>query len=171
MKTHLTLAIAAGFGLALPTATFAQKNKAPAPAAETRKPEAASAPAAEAKASAKTLPMNARVDMMDASAKTFTTKRLKDGVEVKHMVTATTEIKNGDAAAKFEDIKVGDWVGGLRMRKGQNEFEVVKITKFGAKPAKAAKVKDEAKPTGSEAAPKTEKIEAKDATKAEAKKP
>jgi hypothetical protein len=77
----------------------------------------------------------------DAKAKTFTMKR-KDGVEVKHVVTATTEIKNGDAAAKFEDIKVGDYVNGLRLKKSETEYEVVKITKIGPPPPKKEKVEE-----------------------------
>lgn len=138
MKTLFTLTLAAAFGLALPTAAFAQKKKKAeaAPAAEEKKPEAASAPAAEKKPATKSLPMNARVDAMDASAKSFTMKR-RDGVEVKHVLTDTTEIKNGDAAAKLEDIKVGDWVSGLRTKTGENQYEVVKITKFGPRAAKA----------------------------------
>ena len=86
--------------------------------------------------------MYTRVDSLDAKAKTFTMKR-KDGVEVKHVVAATTEIKNGDAAAKFEDIKVGDYVSGLRNKKSDTEYEVVKITKIG--PATPKKEKKEAK--------------------------
>ena len=38
--------------------------------------------------------------------------------------------------AKFEDVKVGDWVSGLRIKKSDTEYEVVKITKFGPKTEK-----------------------------------
>jgi len=88
--------------------------------------------------------MRARADSIDAKAKTFTQKR-RDGVEVKHIVTATTEIRNGDATGKFEDIKVGDQVNGLRLKKGETEYEVVKITKYGP-PAPKAEKKEEKKP-------------------------
>ena len=57
----------------------------------------------------------------------------KDGKVVKNNVIDTTEINNGDAAAKFEDIKVGDTVNGLRIKKNEagTEYDVVKITKIG----------------------------------------
>ncbi len=92
----------------------------------------------------KPLPMHSRADTIDAAAKTFTMKR-KDGVEVKHVVTDKTEIKNGEAAAKFEDIKAGDFVNGLRLKKSDTEYEVVKITKIGPAPEKKAKVEGDKK--------------------------
>jgi hypothetical protein len=84
--------------------------------------------------------MNSRADEIDAAGKSFTQVN-KDGKKVKHIISDTTEIKNGDAAAKFEDIKVGDTVSGLRNKKNADgtEYEVVKITKFGAKAPKAEK--------------------------------
>ena len=100
--------------------------------------------------------MNARADEIDAAGKSFTQKN-KDGKLVKNIVTATTEIKNGDAAATFEDIKVGDTVGGLRTKKNADgtEYEVVKITKFGPK----AEKKDDAKPAKKEDAKPAKKAE------------
>src|SRR4030095_6193228 len=122
MKKLIFLSLTIALSLGLSAGAFAQaKPKAtPAPAA---------APAAEkpAKKANGPVPMYTRVDSIDAKAKTFTLKRKGDGVEVKHIVTATTDIKNGDAAAKFEDIKVGDYVSGLRQRKGETEWEVLKI--------------------------------------------
>ena len=47
--------------------------------------------------------------------------------EVKFVVTDKTEIKNGYAVAKFEDIKVGDFVSGSRLKKSETEYELVKI--------------------------------------------
>jgi hypothetical protein len=141
MKKLIVCSLTVALSLGLSAGAFAQaKPKAtPAPAAE--KPKTAEK--AEKKAD-RPLPMHTRVDSIDAKAKTFTQKRLKDGVEVKHVVTATTEIKNGDAAAKFEDIKVGDYVNGLRLKKSDTEYEVVKITKIG--PPEPKKVKEEKKP-------------------------
>jgi hypothetical protein len=133
MKKLFTLATIA---LALPAISFAAPKKEAAAAAT----EAAKAPAkaaADAVKPARPLPMHARADAIDAGAKTFTMTR-KDGVAVKHVVTATTEIKNGEAAAKFSDIKVGDFVNGLRNKKSDTEYEVVKITSFGPAPAKKA---------------------------------
>lgn len=131
------------FGLAIVAspAAFAQaKKKEPAaPAAAPAGAPAADAKKPEAKA-AKPLPMNARADEIDAAGKTFTQVN-KDGKKVKHVISDATEIKNGEAAAKFEDIKVGDTVAGLRNKKNAdgNEYEVVKITKFGPKAPKADK--------------------------------
>ncbi len=110
----------------------------PAAATEQVKPDKKPREAKTADETApKALPMNARADTIDAAGKTFTQKR-KDGVEVKHMVTEKTEIKQGDAAAKFEDIKMGDQVSGMRMKKSDTEYEVVKITKFGPATKKMA---------------------------------
>jgi hypothetical protein len=87
----------------------------------------------------KPLPMHTRVDAVDTKAKTFTMKRKADGAEIKHTVPSGVEIKNGDADAKFEDIKVGDYVSGLRKKKSATEYEVVKITKIGPAPVKQKK--------------------------------
>jgi hypothetical protein len=148
----LLFTLTASFALALSPAAFAQaKKKEPAKPAEPAAPAAPAAPAkpaADAKA-AKPLPMNSRADEIDAASKSFTHVN-KDGKKVKHVLTDTTEIKRGDAAAKFEDIRQGDMVAGLRIKKNADgsEYEVVKITKFGppakkadAKPADKAKAK------------------------------
>ena len=132
MKTLFTLLTVVAFTVP----AFAQAEKKPAkkmPAEKTAdKPaetKAAEKPAEEK--TAKALPMNSRADEIDAAGKTFTTKR-KDGVLVKHVVTDKTDIKQGDAGATFGDIKVGDTVAGSRLKKSDTEYEVVKITKFGA---------------------------------------
>ncbi len=140
------------FGLALVAspAAFAQAKKkeaakpAEAPTAPAAPAAPAAAPAADAKKpdakAAKPIPMNSRADEIDAAGKSFTQVN-KDGKKVKHIVSATTEIMQGEAAAKFEDIKVGDTVAGLRNKKNADgtEYEVVKITKFGPKAPKADK--------------------------------
>ena len=136
----LLFTLTCGIGLLVSPAAFAQaKKKEPAKPAEA--PAAAPAAAeekkpAEAKAS-KPLPMNATATEIDAAAKTFT-HVTKDGKRVKHTVSDATTIMQGEAAAKFEDIKVGDQVSGLRNKKGTDgtEYEVVKITKFGVKAPK-----------------------------------
>lgn len=139
MKNLFTLATLSAVALALPISSFAApKQEAAAAATEIKK--AADKPvaaAANAVKPARALPMHSRADAIDAAAKTFTMTR-KDGVSIKHVVTATTEIKNGEAAAKFEDIKAGDYVNGLRNKKSDTEYEVVKITSFGPAPAKKA---------------------------------
>ena len=105
-------------------------NKASAPAAT----PAPATPAAKI-AVAKPMAMYSEVATIDAAGKSFTHKN-KDGKEVKFVITDKTEIKNGDAAAKLEDIKVGDYVSGSRLKKSETEYEVVKITKFGPKTEK-----------------------------------
>ncbi len=133
--------------LASPAAFAQAKKKDPAAPAPAAPATPAAAPAADAKKAdakvAKPLPMNARADEIDAAGKSFTQIN-KDGKKVKHIVSATTEIMQGEAAAKFEDIKVGDTVAGLRNKKNADgtEYEVVKITKFGPKAPKADKPAD-----------------------------
>jgi hypothetical protein len=159
MKLIRSLSILTAFAVIVPTAAFAAEKKAakkeaaaPAtPAAEAKKP----APAAEAKPAAekagkagKALPMYARVDSIDPSTKSFIHKS-KDGKETKHVLSASAEIKNGGAEAKFEDIKVGDTVSGLRVKKSDTEYEITKITKFGPAAPKekgAKKAKEGDKP-------------------------
>jgi hypothetical protein len=144
MKVTRSLSIIAAIAVVVPSASFAAEKKAAkkegaAPAAETKKSDAK--PAAEA---GKPIPMYARVDNIDASHKSFVTKR-KDGFEIKHVLAASAEVKNNGADAKFEDIKIGDYVSGTRIKKGENEYEVVKITKFGPAAPKKAKEGDAAK--------------------------
>ena len=136
MKKLFTLATLSALALALPVSAFAKAKAAAqtaptAPAATAKnaaeKPMAAAADAVKA---TKPIPMYVKVDAIDAATKTLSHTKV-DGVVVKNVVTATTEIKNGEAAAKFEDIKVGDTVSGLRLKKSPTEYEVVKITKFG----------------------------------------
>lgn len=133
MKKLLTILTLTAFAAA-PATVLAAKKEAAAPAA----PAAEAKPAIakpEAKPAAPTVvkpsPMNTKVDTIDAAAKTFTHTNKKDSKVVKFVVTATTEIMNGEAPAKFADIKVGDTVSGLRIKKSDTEYEVVKITKFG----------------------------------------
>ena len=137
MKTQILILLSA---LTLPTSILAQAKKPePGAPAATAKPAEATKPAdaapkkEEAK-NARPLPMNSRVDEIDAAAKTFT-QNTRDGRKVKHFITSKTEIKQGTSSAKFEDIKVGDMVAGSRIKKTADgtEYEVIKITKFGAK--------------------------------------
>ncbi len=132
MKKLLTILTLTAF-VALPATTFAAPKKE-TPAA-TPAPAAPAKPATAKPAAPKSLPMYSHADSIDVAAKSFTTKR-KDGVEVKHVLTATTEIKNGEAAATLADIKVGDYVSGSRIKKSETEYEVVKISKFGPKAEK-----------------------------------
>ena len=140
MKKFLTIITLTAFAAVPATLLAAPKKEAAAPAAE--KP--AEAKPAEAKPAAvkapKPMPFSAEVTTIDAAGKSFTHKN-KDGTEVKFVVTETTEIKNGEAAAKLEDIKVGDTVSGSRLKKSDTEYEVVKITKFGVKEKKERKEK------------------------------
>jgi hypothetical protein len=140
MKRTLITFVVASLVMGLPAAFAAKK----APAASGAKSTTTPAKVAEA---AKPLPMHVRADSIDVKAQTFITKRKTDGVQVKNVVTAQTEIKNGDAAATLADIKVGDYVSGSRIKKSDTQYEVVKITKFGpptevpASKAPAAKAK------------------------------
>ena len=143
MKRLSTLLTISALALGLSATGFAAEKKAKP--AEPAKPAEAAKPAPEKVAGeGKPIPMDAEVSAIDAAGKSFSHKN-KDGKEVKFVVTAKTEIKNGAAAAKFEDIKVGDWVGGMRLKKSDTEYEVLKITKFGPK---AEKKEGDKKPEG-----------------------
>ncbi len=133
MKKLLTLLTLTALAT-LPATTFAAAKKEAAPAA-TPAAKPAATPAPKPAAAAKAMPMYSEVSTIDVAAKTFTHKN-KDGKEVKFVLTDKTEIKNGDAAAKLEDIKVGDYVSGSRLKKSETEYEVVKISKFGPKAEK-----------------------------------
>ncbi len=135
----LTLGAALAFGS---QSAFAQAKKKPAEPAAPAADAAKAAEVAKPKTD-KPLPMFSRADEIDAAGKTFTQVN-KDGKKVKHVVTDKTEIKNGDKEAKFEDIKVGDTVSGLRLKKDDTEYDVVKITKFGPAVKKPAAPKADA---------------------------
>jgi len=140
MKKLLSIVALSALVIGAPTASFAAPKPKPAPAA-TPAPAPAATPAA-----AKTIPMHSQVATIDVAGKSFTHKNA-DGKEVKFVLTDKTEVKQGKAEAKFEDIKVGDWVSGLRIKKSDTEWEVVKITKFGPLEKKGeGKPGDKAKP-------------------------
>jgi len=84
--------------------------------------------------------MHTTVDSVEASSKSFTHKN-KDGKVVKYVTTSKTQFKNDGKEAKFEDIKVGDEVNGLRLKKSDTEYEVVETTYIGAPKPKAPKPK------------------------------
>ena len=144
MKKLLSIIALTALVAGLPAGLFAAEKK---PKATPAAPPAAT-PAATP-APGKPIPLYAQVTTIDAAGKSFTHKN-KDGKEVKFVLTDKTEIKNGSAAAKFEDIKVGDWVSGLRLKKSETEYEVLKITKFGAKTEKPAGATPSASPKPAE---------------------
>jgi len=149
MKRLLHLLTLGALLASLPATGFAAEEK-PAkkkPAAEPAKKPAEKPAEAPAKIAGegKAIPMYVRADAIDAAGKSFSMKK-KDGVEVKHVLTAETTVMNGEAPAKLEDIKVGEYVSGLRKKKSDTEYEVVKITKFGAAAPKKEKSESEKKP-------------------------
>ena len=149
MKRILTLISLSAMALALPVSSIAaEKEKAAtttkkaADKALTDTKAAADKAVTDTKAAAekalggaKPIPMHVRADAIDAKTGTITMKR-KDGVEVKHVISDKTEIKNGEAAATLADIKTGEFVSGLQVKKSDTEYEIVKITKFGPAPDK-----------------------------------
>ena len=143
-KQFITLVAAALFSTSLVPwnpAHGAAAEDGSAPEKVAGLPKAAATPAATTgKDELKTLPMNSRADVIDVKGRFFITKR-KDGVEVKNVLTETTDIKQGPAPALFEDIKTGDYVSGSRRKVSDTEYTVVKITKFGPRVSK----KDSAK--------------------------
>ena len=163
-KLLFTLTLAGALALGGQSA-FAQAKKKPATPADAvtavadKAKAAADAPKAAAEAvkpKKDTIPMYVRADEVDATAKTITQVN-KDGTKAVNTVTAKTEIKNADKEAKFEDIKKGEWVSGLRKKTGENAYEVVKITKFGPKAEKPAGEKKPAEKKGEAPAKPTAK--------------
>ncbi len=153
MKRLLNLIAVIVVGITLPANLLAADKKTAAEKTADAAKKAAEKPAVPADTSpaklvgeGKAIPMHVRADAIDTTARTFTMKR-KDGTEVKHVLTDATTISNGEAPAKLEDIKVGEFVSGLRKKRSETEYEVVKITKFGAAPEKKPK-SDAAKPAG-----------------------
>ena len=142
-KLIFTLTLAGALALGSQSA-FAQAKKKPAAPADA--PAAAEKPKAAADAT-KPMPMHTVVDSIDASGKSFTHKN-KDGKEVKYVTTAKTEFKNDEKEAKFGDIKVGNEVNGMRLKKSDTEYEVVKTTYIGAPKPKAEKPAGTEKPAG-----------------------
>ncbi len=136
MKFVFLLNMIAALCLGLPTEVIAADPtpKKDAPATAAADSNKAATPAAPAKT--RPIPMYSRVDSIDLTNKTFTTKRKKDGVEIKHVLPATAEVRNNKGPAKFGEIKVGDWVAGSRIKKSETEYEIVRITKFGPRAAK-----------------------------------
>jgi hypothetical protein len=142
-KLIFTLTLACALALGGQSA-FAQAKKKAAEAAAEKPKAAAEAAKPDAAKTDKPIPMYVRADEIDVAGKSIT-QVAKDGKKSKNVVTATTEIMNGDKAAKLEDIKVGDYVSGNRKKTGDGVYEIVKITKFGAKAEKPA---GEKKPEG-----------------------
>ena len=130
MKKLLTIIALTTLVAGLPAGSFAADKKSKATPSGTPAATPAATPAP-----AKPIPLYSQVTTIDTAGKSFTHKN-KDGKEVKFVLTDKTEVKNGSAVAKFEDIKAGDWVSGLRIKKRDPEYEVLKITKFGPKTEK-----------------------------------
>lgn len=131
MKKLLTNSIVAALVYGLSTTTFAAETKM-------KKDAPAAAPAAEAKAAdvkppespkekkAGPLPFQGKVDTIDADGKKFTTKN-KDGKMNTFNITDKTVITKDDAPAKFADLKIGEVVRGTRIKKGEGEWDAVKV--------------------------------------------
>jgi hypothetical protein len=155
MKKLLSIITTIAFAASLSAVSVAAEKKKPAtdkpavdkPAAVPAEKPAEPAPAPEkVVGESKAIPLYTEVSSIETAGKSFTHKN-KDGKEVKFVVTDTTEIKNAGAAAKLEDIKVGDSVSGLRKKVSETEYTVLKITKFGPKAPPSAEAKPaEAKP-------------------------
>jgi len=143
-KLLFTLTLVGALALGGQSAFAQAKKKAtptPAPGdAPAAAPAAPAAPTEKPKTEAKPGPFHTTVDSIDAKGQSFTHKN-KDGKEVKNLVTSKTELKNGDKEAKFSDIKVGDEVTGMRLKKGDNEYEIIKTSYIGAPKPKAEKPK------------------------------
>lgn len=144
MKHLIALGMTAALALGLAAPAFAAEKKKMEPAAATPAPveKKNEMKPVEAPPAKKTgaLPYKGVVDTVDVAGKKFTTKN-KDGKVNTFTVTAATVVTKEDAPAKFEDIKVGDYVRGSRIKKGEGEWEAVKVT-IGVKKAEVPKTKN-----------------------------
>jgi hypothetical protein len=92
--------------------------------------EASTTPAKEAPPASKPklLPYQGEVDAVDTATKTFVLKN-KDGKAHTFSVTDQTQLMHGDASpAQFDEIKVGEWVRGSRIKTGDAKWDAVKVT-------------------------------------------
>ncbi len=145
MKTLLNIMLVAALSLGWSAGSFAaekeksvlQKTEETAKNSAKKTADATTSAAEKVTGEGRPIPMYTRADAIDAKGKTFTFNK-KDGTAVKHVVTDETEIRNGEAAAKLSDVKVGDYVSGTRRKVSDTEYAVVKITKFGPKAEKKA---------------------------------
>lgn len=134
-----SMTVLAALTFAVPAFAAEKKSAKPAAVEET-------APKAdeEKPTSTKPLPYRGTVAAVDAAAKTFTTKN-KDGKENVFHVTDKTVIMKDKSSATFADIKEGEAVRGTRIKKGDQNWEAVKVL-IGAKAAAEPKT-ESAKPT------------------------
>jgi hypothetical protein len=122
--------------MALVPGAMAQAKKKPA--AEAAKPAAAAPATGEAKAKpAKAFPFESVVDEIDPLGKSFVHNNV-DGKKVKFILAADAPVKKGEAEGKFEDIKVGDSVSGMRVKLNPEgtEYQMTKISNYGVKEKK-----------------------------------
>ena len=125
---------AAALGTFTPLTALAQEkkakkasDKAPAKSAEDAANKTADAKPAEKGADAtRAVPYQGKVASVDAAAKTFTIKT-QAGKEHVFAITDKTAITKDEGAATFEDIKVGEVVRGTRTKKGEGQWEAVKV--------------------------------------------
>lgn len=167
MKTTLHLILAAliislsGSGIvraaeAKAPAKAAEKTAAKEKSVEKEKP----AEKAEAPAKKNTYPLYGQV--ISANASTLTIKGGEGKEERKFSVNSATVIMKGDQPATIEDIKEGQWIGGLLAKSEEGNDKVLKLNlevkqkeaKAEAKPVAKAETKEEVK---EEAKPKATK--------------
>lgn len=135
MRTLHSLILTLGITLSL--SALGAPKAAPAAPKSDEKPGAAP-PAAAAAAKEKKLPFAAVASSVDATG--FTHKN-KDGTLERFTVSEKTPVENDKAAAKWADVKPGDEIHGSRLKKADNEWEVIKITHFGPPKTKEPKAK------------------------------
>ncbi|MEY4483802.1 MAG: hypothetical protein RL693_1254 [Verrucomicrobiota bacterium] len=166
MKTTLKLILAALIiSFTGPGLLSAAETKAPAKEAE--KPAAKEKPADKEKASEKdeaapkknTYPLYGQV--VSANTRTLTIKGGEGKEDRKYSVNASTVIMKGDKPAAVEDIKEGQWIGGLLEKSAEGNDKVLKLNLAVKQKEAKSEEKPEAKPVA--------KTETKEEGKEEAK--
>ena len=128
MKKLLVVACVLGLAVAGSVSVHSAEPKKPTSPVMKSASDDSDAVAAKPK---RPLPYQGVVSKVDLAAKTFTitTKAGKDHV---FTVTEKTQFFDGDAPARFEDVKKNDLIRGSRLKLGENQWEALKVT-IGAK--------------------------------------
>jgi hypothetical protein len=147
MKTKLILTLTAL--LAFSQAPFTQAAEKPKAKADEKAPAKA-----EAKPKEETYPLYGKVVAVTSRTLTIVRSESEEAKETKFSIGSSTEIVNGDKPATIEDVKVGQWIGGLvRKAAGDGNDFVTKIN-VGVKQKKSPGKETKATPKKTDSAPK-----------------
>lgn len=120
MKTKL---VALALLSLIATGAHAAPDRTDAPASPS--PAASVSPAKSTSATRHLLPFHGKISAADQAAKSFTIQG-KEKSRV-FFITADTQLTRGDAAATWDDLKIGAEVRGNAPKKGEAKYGVVSV--------------------------------------------